>query len=138
MARAEAVTEKVGSFGRLSYRFSMRRFGKVVEPLAVTRTPSLVSDDLFDALREHFGEARLVELTAATALRNYRARFHHAFGMPALNQPTFEGLRTPASDCICCVVSFLWFLGYWHGLLHGCCTRATLGALSLSSLSVVA
>lgn len=88
--------------------------------LAVTRTPSLVSDDLFNALREHFGEARLVELTAATALRSYRARFHHAFGMPGLNQPTFEGLRTPASDCICCVMSFLRFSGYWYGLLHAC------------------
>jgi alkylhydroperoxidase family enzyme len=47
----------------------------------VTRTPTDVSDELFDALGEHFSAAQLVELTAAIALENYRARFNHAFGM---------------------------------------------------------
>ncbi len=49
--------------------------------VAVTRTPTVVTDELFDALREHFGEAQLVELTAAIALENFRARFNYAFGM---------------------------------------------------------
>ncbi len=48
---------------------------------AVTRTPADVPDELFDALREHFSEAQLVELKAAIALENYRARFNQAFGM---------------------------------------------------------
>jgi hypothetical protein len=37
--------------------------------------------DLFGALREHFSDGQLVELTAVIALENYRARFNHAFGM---------------------------------------------------------
>lgn len=48
---------------------------------AMTRTPTEVTDDLFEALREHLKEAQLVELTTAIALENYRARFNHAFGM---------------------------------------------------------
>ncbi|HZY65868.1 MAG TPA: carboxymuconolactone decarboxylase family protein [Rubrobacteraceae bacterium] len=48
---------------------------------AITRTPTIVSQDLFDALRKHFDEASMVELTVAIALENYRARFNHAFGI---------------------------------------------------------
>jgi alkylhydroperoxidase family enzyme len=50
---------------------------------AMTATPVEVSDTLFAALHEHFGEAELVELTAAIAWENYRARFDHAFGVDA-------------------------------------------------------
>ncbi len=133
MARVEKVSEReAGPFGRFAHRLSRRRFGEVVEPLAVmAHHPRLllgyglfeavfegsrlvderfkglaglksatmvgcefcvdigsalnrgagVTDELFDALREHFGEAQLVELTAAIALESYRARFNHAFGM---------------------------------------------------------
>ena len=48
---------------------------------AVTKTPADVPGELFDALCEHVNEAQLVELTAAIALENYRARFNHAFGI---------------------------------------------------------
>lgn len=51
--------------------------------VAMTRTPVEVSDGLFAALRKHFNEAQLVELTAAIAWENYRARFNHAFGVEA-------------------------------------------------------
>jgi alkylhydroperoxidase family enzyme len=51
--------------------------------VAVTRTPVEVPDELFAALRRHFNEAQLVELTAAIAWENYRARFNHAFGIEA-------------------------------------------------------
>lgn len=44
-------------------------------------TPAVIPDRLFDALREHFDEAQLVELTAAIAWENHRARFNHALGM---------------------------------------------------------
>ncbi len=50
---------------------------------AMTGTPVAVSDELFAALRQHFNEAQMVELTAAIAWENYRARFDHAFGIEA-------------------------------------------------------
>ena len=49
----------------------------------MTKTPVEVPDALFAALREHFDEAQLVELTAAIAWENYRARFNHAFEVEA-------------------------------------------------------
>jgi 4-carboxymuconolactone decarboxylase len=49
----------------------------------MTRTPVEVSDELFSALRGHFTERQLVELTSAIAWENYRARFDHAFGIEA-------------------------------------------------------
>ena len=48
---------------------------------AITATPSVVEDELFDALRARFDERQLVELTAAIAIENYRARFNWAFGI---------------------------------------------------------
>ncbi|HYH60199.1 MAG TPA: carboxymuconolactone decarboxylase family protein [Thermoleophilaceae bacterium] len=48
---------------------------------AITRTPVDVGDDLFDRLRAHFDEKQLVELTAAIAWENWRARFNWAFGI---------------------------------------------------------
>lgn len=49
--------------------------------VAMTRTPAVISDELFDALREHLDEPQLVELTAMIAQENLRARFNHAFGI---------------------------------------------------------
>lgn len=48
---------------------------------AMTRTPAEIPDGLFAALRGRLGEAALVELTAAIAWENYRARFNDAFGL---------------------------------------------------------
>ncbi len=50
---------------------------------AMTRTPVDVPDEMFARLRERFSEMQLVELTAAIAWENYRARFDHAFGIEA-------------------------------------------------------
>ena len=50
---------------------------------AITLTPVEVSSELFAALRSHFDEAQLVELTTAIAWENYRARFDHALGVEA-------------------------------------------------------
>ncbi len=47
----------------------------------MSRSPVEVPDELFDALRPHFDEAQLVELTSIIALENYRARFNWAFGL---------------------------------------------------------
>jgi alkylhydroperoxidase family enzyme len=59
----------------------------------MTKTPVEVPDALFAALREHFDEAQLVELTAAIAWENYRARFNHAFEIGA--QDFSEGTYCP-------------------------------------------
>jgi alkylhydroperoxidase family enzyme len=48
---------------------------------AISRSPAHVSDELFAALREHFDERQLVELTNVIALENMRARFNSAFDM---------------------------------------------------------
>ncbi len=49
----------------------------------MTKTPVTVKDELFATLKQHFNEAQLVELTAAVAWENFRARFDHAFGIEA-------------------------------------------------------
>lgn len=48
---------------------------------AMTRTPAVIEDELFDRLRARFDEPQLVELIGAIALENYRARFNWAFGI---------------------------------------------------------
>ncbi|HKR98664.1 MAG TPA: carboxymuconolactone decarboxylase family protein [Candidatus Dormibacteraeota bacterium] len=48
---------------------------------ALTRTPVEVPDDLYARMREHFTEAQLVELTAAIAFENHRARLYRPFGV---------------------------------------------------------
>lgn len=60
---------------------------RLVLDLAVgmTRTPVVVSQELFAALREHFDEAQLVELANEVAIENYRARFNWAFGIGSQN-----------------------------------------------------
>ena len=42
----------------------------------MTRTPANVSEELFGALLDRLGETQLVELTAAIAQENFRARFN--------------------------------------------------------------
>jgi len=59
----------------------------------MTRTPVEVPEELFTRLRREFAEAQLVELTAAIAWENYRARFDHALGVEA--QGFSEGASCP-------------------------------------------
>lgn len=61
----------------------------------MTKTPVEVPDALF-ALRERFDEAQLVELTAAIAWENYRARFNHAFDVGS--QGFSEGAYCPLPE----------------------------------------
>lgn len=61
---------------------------------AVTKTPVDVPEAQFAALQQHFTPPQLVELTAAIAWENYRARFDHAFGIEA------QGF----SEGACCVL----------------------------------
>jgi len=60
---------------------------------AMTATPVEVSDELFDRLRKWFDEGQLVELTAAIAWENCRARVDHAFG--AESEGLSEGAFCP-------------------------------------------
>ena len=48
---------------------------------AISATPVEVPDELFEQLHTHFDEQQLVELTAAIAWENWRARFNWAFGL---------------------------------------------------------
>jgi AhpD family alkylhydroperoxidase len=48
---------------------------------AMTRTPAEVSDELFAALREHFDERQMVELTMTIGLENLYSRTNHAMGL---------------------------------------------------------
>jgi alkylhydroperoxidase family enzyme len=49
----------------------------------ITRTPADVPDRLVEDLRSELDERQLVELTAAIALENFRARFNLALGVEA-------------------------------------------------------
>lgn len=58
-------------------------------------TPAEVSDELFEAVRQHFDEPRLVELVATIAMENYRARFNRAFGVEAQGLCELRGVSLP-------------------------------------------
>ena len=47
--------------------------------VAMTQTPVDVSEELYAALRRELSEGQLVELTAAIAWENHRARFNRPF-----------------------------------------------------------
>jgi len=51
--------------------------------VAMTRTPSNISGELYFALRQLFSEPQLVELSAVISWENARARFNRTFDIPA-------------------------------------------------------
>lgn len=53
--------------------------------VALTQTPSSVDDALYESMSRRFREHELVELSAAIAWENYRARFNRAFNVAAEN-----------------------------------------------------
>ena len=62
---------------------------------AMSQTPAVVSDEIFDALRPHFTEPQLVELVATIAMENYRARFNRAFDVEAQGLCLVRGIALP-------------------------------------------
>jgi alkylhydroperoxidase family enzyme len=58
---------------------------KLVLRLAVqlTRTPAIVDDPMYEALRRRFSERELVDLSSAIAWENYRARLNRTFSVEA-------------------------------------------------------
>ena len=57
------------------------RIEKLVLDLAVaiTRTPTDISDEVFTELQKHFTNAQLVELSTAIAQANFRGRINRVF-----------------------------------------------------------
>jgi AhpD family alkylhydroperoxidase len=68
---------------RESDRFSALEKLVLDYSVGMTRTPVDVPDELFAALREHFDERQLVELTSAIAIENLHARFNAALDIGA-------------------------------------------------------
>jgi AhpD family alkylhydroperoxidase len=86
MARRSGVTaEQLADLPRHRESVHFGELEKLVldYAAAMTRTPAEVSDELFAALREHFDERQMVELTAMIAHENSRARFNGAFDLGA-------------------------------------------------------
>lgn len=86
MGRKLGITEEqLRNLARFDASAHFNEEEKLVLRLAVelTRTPAEVSEDFFTALRSRFSERQLVELTAAIAWENYRARFNRTFAVEA-------------------------------------------------------
>jgi alkylhydroperoxidase family enzyme len=49
---------------------------------ALTPTPGIVADDVFDELARHWSPPRIVEITAVICLFNFFNRFAHALDIP--------------------------------------------------------
>lgn len=99
LARYSGVTEdQLRDLSNYRESEAFSSLEKLVLDYAVemTRAPVVISQNLFDALGERFDEASLVELTAAIALENYRARFNHAFGIGS--QGFSEGAYCPMPE----------------------------------------
>ena len=86
MSRSEGLSEQqlaeVADFER-SPAFSELDKRVLHYAVALTRTPADVPEELFSSLREHFSPQQMVELTAAIAWENFRARFNRGFGVEA-------------------------------------------------------
>jgi alkylhydroperoxidase family enzyme len=84
VSRANGVTEdQLAALPAYKEGSAFSEVERVVLDLAVamTETPVEVPDALFAALRAHFDERQIIELTAAIAWENYRARFDHALAI---------------------------------------------------------
>jgi alkylhydroperoxidase family enzyme len=55
---------------------------------AMTATPATISDQVFARLKEFFEVPQIVELAAAVALENFRARFNRTFEVESDNYCT--------------------------------------------------
>ena len=49
----------------------------------ITYTDQKVDDALVDALKKHYSDAQIVELTAAIAMENFRSKFNPPLGVEA-------------------------------------------------------
>ena len=56
---------------------------RLLAPVMLGLLVAFLLRDLFNSLREHFNPQQMVELTAAIAWENFRARFNRGFGIEA-------------------------------------------------------
>ncbi|HXX14699.1 MAG TPA: hypothetical protein VEJ47_07325 [Candidatus Eremiobacteraceae bacterium] len=86
MGRKSGITEEqlqdVAQF-ESSPHFDDREKTVLRLAVAMSRTPTTVSDELYSALRRHFSERQLVELSAVISWENARARFNRTFAIAA-------------------------------------------------------
>jgi alkylhydroperoxidase family enzyme len=87
----DAQLEDLASF-EASANFDRREKAVLRYAEGMTGTPADVSDAVFDEVRELFSTEQIVELTAAVALENYRARFNCALKIES------DGLCTLPAD----------------------------------------
>ena len=86
MSRKKGITEQqLQDIGRFESSPNFNDVEKITLRLAadLTRTPANVSDELYAALRAHFSERQLVELSAVITWENARARFNRVYDIPA-------------------------------------------------------
>lgn len=84
MSRVEGISEEqLASLAHFddSPAFSELEKRVLRYAVAITHTPAEVSQELFNGLREHLDPKQMVELTAAIAWENFRARFNRGFGI---------------------------------------------------------
>lgn len=84
MGREQSITEQqLHDLPRYRESPAFSEKERLVLDLAVemSKVPVEVSPELLDELRRRFDNAQLVELTAAVAWGNYRARFNRVFGV---------------------------------------------------------
>ena len=75
--------EQIRDLSRYRESLAFSEEERMVMDLAVemARVPVEVPPDLLERLNRRFSEAQLVELAAAIAWENYRARFNRVFGV---------------------------------------------------------
>ncbi len=83
---------------RDSARFSVLDKQVIDFAVGMTDAPMVVPKPLFDALRAALGVPALVELTAAIAWENFRARFNHAMGAQEEGYSTKMACLLPARE----------------------------------------
>jgi alkylhydroperoxidase family enzyme len=84
VSRARGINErKVADLGAFADSPEFSELEKLVlrYAAAMSQTPAEVPQELFDSLREHFLPKQLVELAAAIAWENFRARINRGFGI---------------------------------------------------------
>jgi AhpD family alkylhydroperoxidase len=86
MGRAKGITE--AQLRDLNHYADSSAFSSLEKSVlryaeAMTATPAVVPESMVSELRKHLDPAQLVELTAAIAWENHRARFNDALGIPA-------------------------------------------------------
>lgn len=99
MGRAEGLTERAVldlSHHRESGEFTELEKLALDYALALSETPVVVPDELFEALRAQLDEAQLMELTATAAWENYLARFNRGFAVES--QGFSDGAFCPLPD----------------------------------------